>query len=190
MVVALQMVQNRVAEIAGDLPAGTELQIERMTPADLPGLHPQPDRHAADGRSARLRQLVVRPELARVPGAGAIEVQASDTREIEVDPRSRRSWPRPADGRSTSRTRSRPRTRAAGRPVPGGGRQHLALASGLWTTLDQIAAGAGRVSKGATIRVADLGTVARGAPDRTLLVTGNGRDAVVMRSRSRSAPTC
>src|SRR6185436_6208048 len=32
MVVALQMVQNRVAEITGELPRDTELRIERMTP--------------------------------------------------------------------------------------------------------------------------------------------------------------
>ena len=37
MVVALQMVQNRVAEINGDLPTGTALRIERMTPGILPG---------------------------------------------------------------------------------------------------------------------------------------------------------
>src|SRR4029453_17051201 len=36
MVVALQMVQNRVAEITGELPAGTEMQIERMTPEIFP----------------------------------------------------------------------------------------------------------------------------------------------------------
>ena len=33
---------------------------------------------------------------------------------------------------------------------------------------------------GATVRVSDVGTVTRGAPDRTMLVTGSGRDAVVM----------
>ena len=36
MVVALQMVQNRVAEITGDLPPGTTLRIERMTPEIFP----------------------------------------------------------------------------------------------------------------------------------------------------------
>ncbi len=88
MVVALQMVQNRVAEIAGELPADTELQIERMTPAIFPvfilsltGSLPTPDLYD-------YANFVVKPEIARVPGAGIIEVQASDTREIEVDPRS------------------------------------------------------------------------------------------------------
>ncbi len=34
------------------------------------------------------------------------------------------------------------------------------------------------VKNGATIRVADIGAVFPGSPDRTLLITGNGRDAV------------
>jgi hypothetical protein len=34
------------------------------------------------------------------------------------------------------------------------------------------------VQPGATLRVADLGRVFSGAPDRTQLFTGNGRDAV------------
>ena len=84
MVVALQMVQNRVAEINGDLPRDTELQIERMTPAIFPvfilsltGTLPTADLYD-------YANFVVKPELARVPGAGTIEVLASDTREIEV----------------------------------------------------------------------------------------------------------
>src|SRR4051812_38575578 len=36
MVIALQMVQNRIAEINSDLPMGTELQIERLTPEVFP----------------------------------------------------------------------------------------------------------------------------------------------------------
>src|SRR4029453_7725101 len=36
MVVALQQVQNRVAETRGELPADTQLQVERMTPAVFP----------------------------------------------------------------------------------------------------------------------------------------------------------
>ena len=36
MVVALQLVQNRVAEIRGELPADAELHVERLTPAVFP----------------------------------------------------------------------------------------------------------------------------------------------------------
>ncbi len=180
MVVALQTVQNRVADIAGDLPAGTELQIERMTPEIFPvfilsltGPLPVADLHD-------YATTVVKPAIARVPGAGLTEVQASDTREIEVvlDP-----------GRLAAASltvvdvadalKAQNMVAPVGR-LDEGGQQHLALASAVWTSVDQIAQAPVRVSKGATIRVGDLGTVTRGAPDRTQLVTGAGRDAVVI----------
>ena len=178
MVVALQMVQNRVAEIRGDLPADTELQIERMTPAIFPvfilsltGALPTADLYD-------YANFVVKPEIARIPGAGLIEVLASDTREIEVilDPakltQAELTVVDVTDALKTQNT-----------VVPVGrfqesGLQHLTLASGLWKNIDQIAQAPIRVKNGATIRVSDVGTVTRGAPDRTLLVTGNGRDAV------------
>jgi multidrug efflux pump subunit AcrB len=180
MVVALQMMQNRVTEITGTLPAGTELQIERMTPQIFPvfilsltGTLPTADLYD-------YANFVVKPELARVPGAGTIEVQASDTREIEVilDPAklvaARLTVVDVADALKAQNT-----ILPVGR-FQESGRQHLALASGLWKNVEQIAQAPVRTSNGATTRVSDLGTVARGAPDRTLLITGNGRDAVSM----------
>ena len=180
MVAALQMVQNRVAELSGELPAGTQLQIERMTPEIFPvfilsvtGALPTPELFD-------YANFVVKPELARVPGAGIIEVQASDTREIEVilDPAKLAAAELTVVDVSEA-------LRAQNTVLPVGrfqesGLQHLTLASGLWKTIDQIAQAPVRIRNGATVRVADLGTVTRGAPDRTVLVTGNGRDAVVM----------
>src|SRR5262249_30199527 len=84
MIIAPQMVQNPAAELTRAFPMGTDMRIERMTPAIFPvfilsvtGALPTPD--LFDYSS-----FVIKPELARVPGAGTIEVQASDTREIEV----------------------------------------------------------------------------------------------------------
>ena len=180
MVVALQMMQNRVAEITGDLPADTELQIERMTPEIFPvfilsitGTLPTADLYD-------YANFVMKPEIARVPGAGIIEVQASDTREIEVilDPAKLTAADLTVVDVSDA-------LKAQNTILPVGrfqesGLQHLALASGLWKTVEQIADAPVKVSNGATVRVSDLGTVTRGAPDRTVLITGNGRDAVSM----------
>ena len=58
------------------------------------------------------------------------------------------------------------------------GQQHLTLVSGLWSSVEDIAATPVLVKNGATVRVADIGQVFPGSPDRTLLITGNGRDAV------------
>ena len=84
MIVALQQVQNRVAEITGELPMDSQIQVERMTPAIFPvfilsmtGALPTADLND-------YATFVLKPELARIPGAGTIEVLSSDTREVEV----------------------------------------------------------------------------------------------------------
>ncbi len=85
MVVALQQVQGKIDDARPTLPDGH--RPDRRTPdaGGVPDVHPQPD-------AARLlppsftttRFYVMRPRLARVAGAGQVEVSASDTREIEV----------------------------------------------------------------------------------------------------------
>src|SRR5436190_11275517 len=174
LVVALQMVQNRITEINGELPPDTQMQIERMTPAIFPvfimsftGTLPTPELYD-------YANFVVKPEIARVPGAGAIEVLASDTREIEVilDPGKLN-----AAGVSVVEVADALKAQNTVEPVgrfSESGQQHLALASGLWRDVNDIAQAPVLVKNGAAVRVADLGAVIPGAPDRTLLVTGNG----------------
>ena len=180
MVTALQMVQNRVAEITGGLPTGTELQIERMTPAIFPvfimsltGALPTPDLYD-------YANFVVKPEIARVPGAGTIEVQASDTREIEVILDPARLTAAQLTVVDVSDALFKQNTILPVGRFAESGLQHLTLASGLWKSAADIGSAPVKVTNGATLRVSDLGTVTPGSPDRTLLVTGNGRDAVVM----------
>jgi len=178
MVVALQQVQNRVAEAQNELPSDTTLTVERLTPAVFPILilsmtGPLPTADLNDYAT-----YVVRPELARVPGAGQIEVLASDTREIEVilDPAKLA-----AAGLAVTDVAEALRAQNQLLPVARfreSGQQHLALASGLWTSPEAIAGAPVAVKGGSTIRVADLGEVTPGSPDRTMLVTGNGRDAI------------
>ena len=178
MIVALQQVQNRVAEARGELPADTELTVERLTPAVFPILIWMMTGPLATADINDYATYVVRPELARVPGAGRIEVLASDTREVEVvlDPSKLAAAgltaPEVADA-----LKAQNQLIPVGR-FPQGGQQHLSLASGLWTSIDQIAAAPILVTNGTAVRVSDLGSVTAGSPDRTLLVTGNGRDAV------------
>ena len=139
MVVALQQVQNRLAETRGELPTELDLTVERLTPAVFPililsmtGSLPTPDLND-------FATYVVKPELARVPGAGRIEVLSSDSREIEValDPR-RLS----AAGLSVVDVADALKAQNQLLPVgrfPQSGQQHLSLASGLWQSPEQIA---------------------------------------------------
>lgn len=178
MIVALQQVQNRVSEIRDELPSDAELQVERLTPAVFPvfilsltGNLPTPELND-------YALYVMRPELARVPGAGRIEVLASDTREIEVvlDPQKLATAGLTVNDVALV-LREQNQIAPVGR-FSESSLQHLSLASGLWKSVNAIADSPVLVKNGATVRVADLGTVFPGAPDRTMLVTGNGRDAV------------
>ncbi|HEX4963892.1 MAG TPA: efflux RND transporter permease subunit [Thermoanaerobaculia bacterium] len=177
---ALQQLQNRVAEVRQDLPAETELTVDRLTVSAFPMLSlnltgglPIADLHDQ-------AFYVIRPALARVPGVGRVEVSASDTREIEVvaDPARLLGAGLTVDDVATA-------LKTANRLAPvghyaQGGLEHLVLASGLWGSAEEIARTPVAVRGGATVRVADVAQVFPGAPDRTSLVTGNGRDAAVV----------
>src|SRR3954471_12195353 len=178
MVVALQQLQNRVAEIRGELPPDVELTVERLTPSVFPMFILSLTGSLPTAELNDYALYVMRPALARVPGAGAIEVLSSDTREIEVvlDPLKLNSAGLTVSDVS-EKLRSQNQLLPVGRFAESG-QQHLALASGQWTSIEQIGASPIIVKDGSTIRVNDLGKVVPGTPDRTLLVTGNGRDAV------------
>jgi CzcA family heavy metal efflux pump len=178
MIVALQQVQNRVAEIRSELPTDAEVQIERLTPAVFPVFILSMTGTLPTAELNDYATYVVKPELARIPGAGMIEVLASDTREIEVilDPIKLTAAELTVQDVSDALA-------AQNQLAPVGrfsesGQQHLALASGLWASADDIANAPVLMKNGATVRVSDLGKVVPGSPDRTLLVTGNGRDAI------------
>jgi CzcA family heavy metal efflux pump len=180
IVLALQQVQNQVAELRGDFPADTELRIERLTTTAFPilsynlmGSLPEADLHGYGF-------YVVRPALARVPGVGRVEILSSDTREIEVvvDPARLLASGLTAEGVADA-------LKAANRVTPAaryaaGKMQYLVLASGLWGSIDDIRNTPVTVKGGATVRVSDVAEVVQGAPDRTSLVTGNGAPAALI----------
>jgi len=178
MVVALQQVQNRVAEITGELPPESQIEIERLTPAIFPVFILSMTGPLSTADLFDYATYVVKPELARVQGAGTIQVLSSDSREIEVilDPAKLTAAGLTVVDLSDA-LKAQNTTLPVGRFAESG-QQHLTLASGLWKSAADISQAPVLMKNGATVRVGDLGTVAPGAPDRTLLVTGNGREAV------------
>ena len=180
MVVALQQLQNRVSEVRTTLPADAELTVERLTPAAFPvlSLNLTGALPIADLRDVAF--FVMRPALARAPGVGRVEVMASDRREIEVvvDP-AKLLANRLTIGDVASALRGAnvlaPVARFTDR-----GQQHLVLASGLWSSVSEIAGTPIVARQGATLYVGDVAEVFAGSPDRTSLVTGGGRDAAII----------
>ena len=180
MALALQELQNRVADVGQDLPAETQIAVERLTVSSFPMLSlnltgglPTPDLYD-------YAFYVIRPTLARVPGVGRVEVSATDTREIQVVAAPDRLL---AAGLTVDDVAAA--LRASNRLAPvgrytSGGLEHLVLASGLWGAAGEIGGTPVAVRGSATVRVSDVAQVFPGAPDRTQLVTGNGRDAAVV----------
>ncbi|HZF09955.1 MAG TPA: efflux RND transporter permease subunit [Thermoanaerobaculia bacterium] len=180
MTEALQQLQNRVAEARPEMPADVDLTVERLTAASFPILSLNLTGNLPDADLRDDAFFIVRPAVSRVPGVGRVEVMASDSREIEVvtDPGKLL-----AAGLSVHDVAEA--LRAANQIAPVGrftaaGRQHLVLASDLFTSPAQIAETPVAVRHGATIRVGDVAAVFPGAPDRTSLVTGNGRNAAIV----------
>src|SRR5262245_39551442 len=177
---ALQQVQNLVAEVRGDLPEDTELQVERLTPAAFPILSYNLTGGLPEADLRDHAFYVMRPTLARVPGVGRVEVQASDTREIEVVADPARLL---ASGLTVSEVAQALKAANQVQPAaryPANGKQYLVLASGLWKGIEDIPPTPVAVKAGAAVRVADVADVFTGAPDRTMLVSGNGRPAAVV----------
>ncbi len=177
MVVALQQAQGRIAEIRGGLPADLELTIERLTPAAFPFISVNLTGGLTAADLYDYGFYVMRPALSRVAGVGNVEVLASDTHEVEViaDP-SKLSASGLTIGDVADTLQAVNQVQPVGR-YTGGGLLHLALASGLWKSVDDIPPTPLVIKNGGTIRVADIATVQMGAPDRTSLITGNGRVA-------------
>ncbi|MEO7192585.1 MAG: efflux RND transporter permease subunit [Vicinamibacterales bacterium] len=179
-IVALQMVQNRLAELRTDLPSDLDLVVDRQTPAVFPiyALNLSGQLSAAELHDYGF--YVVRPALSRVPGVGQVGVLASDTREIEVilDP-SRMVAARLTVDDVAAALKSSNLLQPVGH-YPLNGLQHLVLVSGLWKSVEDIAATPVVVKGGTTLHVSDLGDVRSGAPDRTSLIIGQGGNATAI----------
>ncbi|HVT18746.1 MAG TPA: efflux RND transporter permease subunit [Thermoanaerobaculia bacterium] len=180
MDIALQQLQSRIAEARAGISGELDLTVERLTPTSFPVLS-----LILTGRLpiADLRDYafyVVRPALSRVPGVGRVEVQASDTREIEVVADPARLTATGLTVKELSAALAAANQLAPVGRYAAAGEQHLVLVSGLWSSVRGIADTPVAVRKGTVIRVADVATVFPGAPDRTALATGNGQDAVLI----------
>ncbi len=177
---ALQLVQARVNEARGTLPAETELEVERLSPTVWPILSLVLNGNVPD---ADLRDYAVynlRPALSRVPGVARVEVDATDTREISVvvDPQKalahRLSLPEIADRLKATNT-----VTSVGR-LDENYQQFLVLANSQYKTLDDIANTVVGADPSNPVRLRDVATVKEGTADRRTLVTGNGKPAAIV----------
>ena len=175
MAYALQQTQARVNELRSDLPAGLDIRIERLSPA----LFPIVSYNLEGGDPSTMYDIAryrIRPVLARVPGVGRVEVQASDVREIEViaDPvRLAEQGLSYDDLASAIRNAITPS--AVGR-VAQDYKQYLVVAAQEAAHVEDIA----NVVVGRGLRVRDVASVELGTEDHVRVIAGDGRPAALL----------
>ena len=177
---ALQLVQARVNEARSSMPADTEIQVERLTPAVFPILSLVLNGNVPD---ADLRDFAVynlKPYFSRVPGVGRVEVDASDVREISVivDPQKalahRLSLPDLAE-----RLRATNNVTSVGR-LDSNYQQFLVLTNSQFKSAEDVGNVVVSGDPQSPVRLRDVATIREGIQDRRVLVTGNGRPAAVI----------
>jgi CzcA family heavy metal efflux pump len=85
MIVSLQLVQARLADVRGELPSTASVIAERITPASFPVFTLNVEGNVRPSELRDLALYQVRPALSRVPGVGPITVTAGEPRELEVE---------------------------------------------------------------------------------------------------------
>jgi CzcA family heavy metal efflux pump len=177
---ALQLMQAKTDEVRSELPAGTELVVERMTPSLFPifSVNVTGDAPATDLRDIAVFQL--RPLLSRVPGVASVEVLASQEREISVivDP-DRLAAARATLEQVADALRATNRVVSAGR-LPRDYRQYLVLATAELTSVEDVKKVVVAFRQDTPLYVSDVAEVREGVVDPVTLVSGNGRPAALV----------
>lgn len=172
---ALQQTQQRVTQALPDLPAGMNVQVERLTPSIFPIL----SYNLEGGDPAVLYDLAryqVAPALSRIPGVGRVDVQGSAVREIEVvaDP-VRLAGARITYDELAAAIRAGITPAVVGRVT----RDHRQLL--VVTDLEaRSVADVEAVLVRPGLRVRDIAGVRPGVQDRVSIVAGNGRPAALI----------
>lgn len=177
---ALQLLQASVSEVRSELPARTEISLERITPSAWPILMLILNGNVPDSDLRDYAYYVLRPLFSRVPGVSRVDVQASETREVSVivDPQKvlahRLSLPEVAD-----RLRATNDVTSVGRLDEGYSR-YLVLATGQFANLEDIRNTVIAVEDQAPIRLRDIAEVRDGVEDPRILIVGDGRPAALI----------
>jgi hypothetical protein len=177
---SLQLMQAKADEVRPELPAGTELVVERMTPSLFPILcvnltgGPPP----ADLRDLAVYQL--RPLLVRVPGVADVEVLASEEREISVivDP-DRLNAARGTIAQVGEALKATNQVVSVGR-LPKDYRQYLVLTTAELTSIDDVRKVVVAFRQGTPLDRQVDEVELRPVVDRTTLITGNGQPAALL----------
>ncbi len=177
---SLQLMQAKADEVKPELPAGTVLVVERMTPSLFPilSVNLTGDLPPADLRDLAVYQL--RPLLVRVPGVADVEVLASEQREISVvvDP-DRLNAAKVTLEQVSDALKTTNQVVSVGR-LPKDYLQYLVLTSGELLSVEDVRKVVVAFRQGTPLYLGDLAEVRDGVVDKTTLITGNGQPAALL----------
>ena len=175
MAYALQLVRARVNQAAGSLPAGLDVEVERLAPSLFPIL----SYNVEGGDPATLYDIAryeIKPLISRVPGVGRVDVQGSDVHEVEVTADPARLAAQGMTYTDLAAAIERAVTVQAVGRVAQDYRQYLIVTDQEATSPDQV----GAVVVGNGLRVRDLATVQLGTEDHVRIIAGDGRPAALI----------
>lgn len=188
---ALQLVQTQASNARASLPAGVELELERLTPTAFPVVTFNLAGRADGALLRDVAELVVRPALSRVPGVGLVRVVGGDAREVSVvlDPE-RAAALRLRPQEVALRLRERLSLGGGGR-VERGSESLAAVLSGEAQDLEALrAVPLASAADGSPVPLGRVARVFAGHADRAVRVGGpEGETVVLSVSRAEGAST-
>jgi len=176
----LQLMQAKVEEAKGGLPADTQVQVERMTPSLFPIFEFNVTGNVVPPDLRDLAEYELRPLLSQVPGVANVEVIASAEREVSVlvDP-DKLNGARLTIDQVADALKATNQVNAVGR-LAKDYRQYLLLSTAELLTLEDVRKVVVAFRGQAPVYLGDVADVREGVLDPTLLVSGSGKPAALV----------
>ena len=178
---ALQLVNTKVAEVRADLPTDTKVTAERMNPTVFPvygiSLH---SKKLSQSQLWTLANYAIKPEVSRVPGVARVVVQGGAAPEIavNVDPQKLAAFHLALPDVEQAITQTNI-VRSVGR-IDRQFQQYQAIVSGETTDIATLGATVIAKNNGLPITLSQVATIANSSEDRTVIVTADGEESVLM----------
>jgi multidrug efflux pump subunit AcrB len=192
IVEALQMTQERLAQMASGLPPGASIRrVERLTFAVFPVTGYSLTSDARDPASLNdLATYVVRPRLTRLPGVAAVTVAGGETREFHVTVDPARLAAHNVSLEQVAEAVNKANIIASPGLIEENHQLELALVSGQAKKPDELAPIVVAVVNNAPVTLGDVATIGEGVAPNYTKVTADGHPAVLLNiSRQPDANT-
>jgi CzcA family heavy metal efflux pump len=191
---ALQEVRTRVGQIMGQLPPDLHLTIERQTPSIFPviSFHVTLDKEHPSSRFADTADLndwvllELKPRLSRLKDVFLVSVQSADVHVITVEANATTLAGRGLEIKDLAQAVGNANKVGIVGRLDRDGKRFEVIVTGQLRSLEELESVAVPLTKGKVARLGDLAKVSVGIADRTSVITGDGKDAVVVNVFMRS----